>query len=44
MLWQGFPKKVILTRVDDACPLVKKHLKNIYLSKYIKEKVSKKSI
>ncbi|XP_029626379.1 interferon-induced protein 44-like [Salmo trutta] len=29
----------IITRVDEACPSVKKDLNNIYLSKYIKEKM-----
>ncbi|CAB1342291.1 unnamed protein product [Coregonus sp. 'balchen'] len=40
----GIPQMVILTRADMACPLVKDNLRNMYLSKYIKEKMEKCSI
>nr|XP_046192625.1 interferon-induced protein 44-like [Oncorhynchus gorbuscha]XP_046192626.1 interferon-induced protein 44-like [Oncorhynchus gorbuscha] len=40
----GIPQVVILTRVDIACPLVKENLRNMYLSKYIKEMMEKCSI
>ncbi|XP_051559618.1 interferon-induced protein 44-like [Myxocyprinus asiaticus] len=33
------PQVIIMTRVDEACPLVKKCLKKIYTSKKIKEKM-----
>ncbi|XP_016430408.1 interferon-induced protein 44-like [Sinocyclocheilus rhinocerous] len=33
------PQAVIMTRVDEACPLVKKSLRKIYTSKKIKEKM-----
>ncbi|XP_016360341.1 interferon-induced protein 44-like [Sinocyclocheilus anshuiensis] len=33
------PQVVILTRPDEACPLVKKNIRNVYTSKKIKEKL-----
>ncbi|KAK9980575.1 hypothetical protein ABG768_000169, partial [Culter alburnus] len=36
---QGIPQVVIMTKVDEACPLVKEDLRKIYTSKKIKEKM-----
>ncbi|XP_076846151.1 interferon-induced protein 44-like [Brachyhypopomus gauderio] len=35
----GIPHLIVMTKVDDACPLVKEDLKKIYTSKKIKEKM-----
>ncbi|XP_015243353.1 PREDICTED: interferon-induced protein 44-like [Cyprinodon variegatus] len=39
----GLPQLVLLTKVDEACPLVKEDLRNIYRSEYIKEIVQEVS-
>ncbi|XP_056587455.1 interferon-induced protein 44-like [Triplophysa dalaica] len=35
----GIPEAVIMTKVDEACPLVKENLEKVYTSKKIKEKM-----
>ncbi|XP_073732576.1 interferon-induced protein 44-like [Misgurnus anguillicaudatus] len=41
---QGIPQVIVMTKVDEACPLVKNDLKKIYYSKKIEEKVQYCSI
>ncbi|XP_034156229.2 interferon-induced protein 44-like [Pangasianodon hypophthalmus] len=36
----GIPQVVILTHIDELCPLVQKNLRDVYISKKIKEKMS----
>ncbi len=35
----GIPQIVLMTKVDEACPLVEENLHSLYLSSYIKSKV-----
>ncbi|XP_056589566.1 interferon-induced protein 44-like isoform X3 [Triplophysa dalaica] len=40
----GIPQAIIMTKVDETCPLVKENLEKIYTSKKIKEKVQECSV
>uniref|UniRef100_A0A8C1M4I6 TLDc domain-containing protein n=1 Tax=Cyprinus carpio TaxID=7962 RepID=A0A8C1M4I6_CYPCA len=40
---QSIPQIVLMTKVDEACPLVEKDLQSLYLSSYIKSKVQEVS-
>ncbi|XP_057181017.1 interferon-induced protein 44-like isoform X1 [Triplophysa rosa] len=39
----GVPQIVLMTKVDEACPLVEKDLQKVYISSYIKTKVQEVS-
>ncbi|XP_045077907.1 interferon-induced protein 44-like isoform X2 [Coregonus clupeaformis] len=39
----GIPQLVLLTKVDEACPLVSEELQNVYLSHYIQRKIQELS-
>ncbi|KAA0722545.1 Interferon-induced protein 44 [Triplophysa tibetana] len=40
----GIPQVIIMTKVDEVCPLVKASLKKVYTSKKIKEKIEECSV
>lgn len=37
----GIPQLALMTKVDEACPLVSEDLQNVYMSHYIQRKVSR---
>uniref|UniRef100_A0A671SLF2 Si:ch211-197g15.6 n=1 Tax=Sinocyclocheilus anshuiensis TaxID=1608454 RepID=A0A671SLF2_9TELE len=39
----GIPQMVLMTKVDEACPLVEENLQSLYVSSYIKSKVQEVS-